>query len=219
MTEAFDRPTGADLQQLGVRVPAVVSGRLDGLLAVVAGAGVRTSRRGLVAALLYSAFRTNAALGDLVRRYRTAPAFEARIDGVEDRWVQQPIRKPGPRQSAVASADREQSAPVGDRSGDWRVAQSPTVRIGLALPVELLAEMQEVVAGLREERATRTELVAAVILFAPENAAALAEIVGQLRRPKSTRRRARSLDRPPPNPVSAAGRGRSRRTPNRRGRR
>jgi hypothetical protein len=73
-----------------------------------------------------------------------------------------------------------------------RIVDGPIVRVGLALPSEVLARIEQVVANLQEERPSRTEVIAALILEAPEDCEKLAEIVRSFRRTRSPRAGGRS---------------------------
>jgi hypothetical protein len=84
--------------QIGVGLPAPLSGRLDGLVERADAAGARTSRKELLGALLLAATEDGDALAELVQRYRKATASEARIPGQPDARFLEPERPPpGPR--------------------------------------------------------------------------------------------------------------------------
>lgn len=198
----------SDLRQIGIRVPEALSGRLDGLLALADEAGVRTSRRELVAALLHDAFRRERELVELVRHYRTTPVAEAFLSGERGVRFQHPLRTPGPRRSAVAS--RRPAEALGraadEDQGNRRLSHSPTVRIALDLPAALLDELGRVVVRLEEERATRTEVIAALILAAPEAGEELAGLTRSFRSRSALRRKARAVKKPVPRESTPPGR-------------
>jgi hypothetical protein len=84
--------------QIGVGLPAPLSGRLDGLVDRADGAGARTNRKELLGALLLAATVDGEALSELVQRYRKATVGEARIPGQPDGRFLEPDRPPpGPR--------------------------------------------------------------------------------------------------------------------------
>jgi hypothetical protein len=84
--------------QIGVGLPAPLSGRLDGLVERADAASAKTSRKELVGALLLSAPVEGETLAELVQRYRKATADEAKIPGQPDARFLEPERpRPGPR--------------------------------------------------------------------------------------------------------------------------
>jgi hypothetical protein len=84
--------------QIGVGLPAPLSGRLDGLVERADAAGAKTSRKELVGALLLSAPVEGETLAEIVQRYRKATADEAKIAGQPDARFLEPERpRPGPR--------------------------------------------------------------------------------------------------------------------------
>ena len=67
-------------------------------------------------------------------------------------------------------------------SDEERIVDGPAIRVGLALPRDVLARLAEAVERLYVERPSRTELIGALILEAPEDGEQLAEIVRDFRR-------------------------------------
>jgi len=173
-----DGSAPAAWRQIGIRIPDVISARLDGLLISADRAALRTSRRELLAALVQE--RLGTPQSDAVRRYRTARPSEAHLKQHVGR-VRAPSQRPGPRGSGFGL-----TGPIlPDRTGDedpTRIVDCPTSRVGLALPTVLLERLGQAAIGMPEERPSRTELIAALILGAPEDGDTLAEIVRAFRR-------------------------------------
>lgn len=101
MTELVTADTPlVDLEERGVglALSSLISARLDALVKLVEGDGVRTSRKELVAALLLAAVPDGEELGDLIRAYRKGLARDAFIgpDYSFDH-VTLETRRPGPR--------------------------------------------------------------------------------------------------------------------------
>jgi hypothetical protein len=83
--------------QVGLSLPAPLSGRLDVLLARADEAGQPTSRKELVAALLLAAPSDEDKLARLILRYRKARVADAIIDGEDAGRILSPSRPPGRR--------------------------------------------------------------------------------------------------------------------------
>ncbi len=84
--------------QIGVGLPAPLSGRLDGLVERADAAGAKTSRKELLGALLLDAPVEGEVLAQLVQRYRKATADDVAVPGQPDARFFEPERPPpGPR--------------------------------------------------------------------------------------------------------------------------
>jgi hypothetical protein len=84
--------------QIGVGLPAPLSGRLDGLVERADDAGAKTSRKELLGALLLAASDDGEKLAELVQRYRKATAGDAQVpDQPEARFLEPDRPAPGPR--------------------------------------------------------------------------------------------------------------------------
>lgn len=84
--------------KLGIALPLPVSDRLDALVALVEAAGDRTTRKELLASLIFAAGPSAEQLSENLRRYRIAPASAARLDGrTDDQTVPLVKRRRGPR--------------------------------------------------------------------------------------------------------------------------
>jgi hypothetical protein len=83
--------------QVGFKVPAPLSGRLDGLVEVARRSGENTNRKELLGALIVSAPESGKELARLIRRYRGATVAEALVRGVDDEEILNPHLGRGPR--------------------------------------------------------------------------------------------------------------------------
>ena len=84
--------------QIGVAVPAPLSGLLDTLVELANHAGANTNRKEILAALLLAASIEAEVLAELVRTYRTARAEDAIVEGADrERFLQPERPPPGPR--------------------------------------------------------------------------------------------------------------------------
>ena len=85
-------------RQVGMRLPIALDQKLDHLLAAAVGAGERTNRKELVAALIATCELDGAALGEVLRRYRTMTVRDALPESPSDaKVVRLGAQKPGPR--------------------------------------------------------------------------------------------------------------------------
>jgi hypothetical protein len=83
---------------IGVTVPAPLSDRINALIDLLDAAGERTSRKELIAALIFAAPPLTEELADTLRAYRRASVRDALVE--PDRagdTVQLSPRRPGPR--------------------------------------------------------------------------------------------------------------------------
>ena len=101
-----DTPLGADqlvkdctYKQAAVAWPLPVDMRLDNLLAQADAAGENTTRKELAAAIMASTTLTDAQLGKMLRRYRTARVRELLPIPEGQDAVPFVRRRPGPRTS------------------------------------------------------------------------------------------------------------------------
>ena len=84
-------------QSVGLVLPAVLSDRLDSLVALAERNGERTNRREVVAALLLAAKPSGAAISELIRAYRRAQVQEALVGDAAGEEYVVGLRRPGPR--------------------------------------------------------------------------------------------------------------------------
>jgi hypothetical protein len=173
-------PASRPPKQIGIGLPVVLSARLDVLSEIASEVAGRTSRRELTGALI-RAGRTQAELAEAIQRYRRAKVSDAFISGFDRALFRRRVRKTGPRpmQPALgADEDADLEIDPGDS-----LARSPKVRVGLALTRPLDYRLDEWVSQLarRGEKTTRTELLAALILAAPESGDELARLTRLLR--------------------------------------
>jgi hypothetical protein len=88
----------AEERAVGVSLPIPISRRLDQLVDLVEGAGLRIYRKDIVAALILDATEDPQELSKLVLRLRTAKARDAQVEGSSAGTVLQLARqKPGRR--------------------------------------------------------------------------------------------------------------------------
>jgi hypothetical protein len=85
-------------QQVGVSLPTPLNARLDALVRRATAAGENTSRKEVLAALVFDAVSDPDELSVALRRYRKATAKDAKLPGepLED-FLEDRERKPGPR--------------------------------------------------------------------------------------------------------------------------
>jgi hypothetical protein len=89
-------------RQFGFRWPVALDRRLDQLVERANGAGERTNRRELLAALLLNADFTGEELSQLVRTFRLATVGDAVLragGGADDNVIEFLHHRPGPRTS------------------------------------------------------------------------------------------------------------------------
>jgi len=84
-------------RSVGLVLPAVLSDRLDRLVALAEEYGERTSRREIVAALLLAAEPSGAVLSERIQNYRRAHVSSALIGGTAGETYTIIRSKPGPR--------------------------------------------------------------------------------------------------------------------------
>lgn len=85
-------------QRVGLALPAVLSDRVDALVALAEAGGERTSRKELIAALILDASSNQDEISTLLRRYRLATVKSALIgDRTPSASSGALPRKPGPR--------------------------------------------------------------------------------------------------------------------------
>lgn len=85
-------------RQVGLRLPMAVDEKLDRLRDAAQGAGERTDRKELVAALIAVCDLDGPALGEVLRRYRTMTVRDALPDApASAKVVRLAEHKPGPR--------------------------------------------------------------------------------------------------------------------------
>lgn len=85
-------------QRVGLALPAVLSDRVDALVALAEEAGERTTRKELIAALILNASSNQGEIAALLRRYRLATVKSALIAARQPSASFLPLpRKPGPR--------------------------------------------------------------------------------------------------------------------------
>ena len=84
--------------QIGVSLPVPLNARLDDLVARAIAAGESTSRKELLAALVFEAPVDGDDLSAAIRRYRKATAMDAVPEGTPPQTIlDRPMRRPGPR--------------------------------------------------------------------------------------------------------------------------
>lgn len=88
--------------RVGIALPAVLSERLDELVAVAEAAGERTSRKELIGSLLLAASTDGAALARTVKRYRSATVRSAMVSDGDTFTPQRHNPGPRPRRSTLA---------------------------------------------------------------------------------------------------------------------
>lgn len=189
-------------KQLGLLLPVPLSVRLDRLLQRAAEGGERTSRKGLVAGLIEGAQRDTSDLNRLVRALRTAPLRAAVLAGDEVADYLDDERRPGPRGSRWVdqpALDEQvsfsRSSPDPAPAPDSPLLRAPSRRVGLAVPLALDKRLDALVRAVESDggSTSRSELLAALVLAAPEDPDELVQLVAAHRR--AQRRRERSPKR------------------------
>lgn len=169
----------AALRQLAVFVPGPISGRLDALVRTVDEHGERTSRRELLAALLLS-LPEPARLQRCLERLEEASVRDAVVAAQPPKLVLDWRRPPGPRQLRLI--DVPQTAPARPPNLADALEALPTIRIGIALPWPVKARLDALAEGTADLETARDDLVAAMILEAPEEPDRLSELLRAFRR-------------------------------------
>jgi hypothetical protein len=158
-----------------VFVPVALTGRLDSLTKAADEAGLPTSRKELVAAIIHAARPTPRKLSATVRRFRGAQVRDAFVPGQSHDAVLRPLRTPGPRQRRLWDGqgllwEEDPSEPVAQPlDADDALGRVPLRRIGIELPEPLSARLDDLVEEAENARevTSRQELIAALILTAP----------------------------------------------------
>ncbi len=82
---------------VGLQLPIPLSVRVDDLVTLAEQASERTSRKEVIAALIYAAPTDQATLSRIIRCYREARARDAPIGDCTASRISLPSHKPGPR--------------------------------------------------------------------------------------------------------------------------
>jgi hypothetical protein len=190
-------------KQIVVTIPAPLSGRLDALVALADEDGTPTARNEILSALIASPWEPDD-LAELVREYRSATVRRALVPGQDQALVLKPTKRPRQRRFL------EDDTTLGN---EWVIAEvdpgetlqgAATHRIAPKIPGLLDTRLESLVKQVPPSGAptSRREVVAALILGAPDTPEPLFELLRRYRRqPAST---GQVLRRP---------RGRPRRTP------
>lgn len=87
---------------VGLQLPIPLSARVDDLVTLVEKASERTTRKEVIAALIYAAPEDHTALSKIIRRYREAHARDAPIGHPSTPRIPLASHKPGPRRRKKA---------------------------------------------------------------------------------------------------------------------
>ena len=157
-------------------MPSALTGRLDALTGAADQAGLPTSRKELLAAILHAAPPAPRKLSAAIKRYRGARVEDAFVPGQRPDTVLNPLRKPGPRQrrlweerpSLFTEDELEAQGPAPLNPTDELLFVAPR-RIGIDLPIPLSRRLDDLVdlAERARERTNRQELIASLILTTP----------------------------------------------------
>lgn len=91
--------------RVGLMLPAPISDRVDGLVALTEEAGDRTNRKELIAFLIFAAPRVGEELAAMLRRYRRATVRDALVNPEDaGRLISLPTHRPGPRKRTKRQA-------------------------------------------------------------------------------------------------------------------
>lgn len=82
---------------VGLQLPIPLSSRVDDLVALAEQASERTTRKEVIAALIYAAPTDQTALSKVIHRYREARARDALVGDYTASRISLPSHKPGPR--------------------------------------------------------------------------------------------------------------------------
>jgi hypothetical protein len=171
-------------KQIGIAVPPAISGRLDALVLQARAAGYRTSRKELVCALIAAASHLGVQLNEAVRRLRLATVRDTVVADQDPTLVTEPRRRPGPLLSPADPGDLGGEPAQSDEAQlNRRLAEFEAVRMGLSVPRFIDRSLSSHVRHLPAlgETTNRSELVAALILIAPESGEDLGELLEKLR--------------------------------------
>jgi hypothetical protein len=177
--------------QIAAVLPAALAGRLEAMAAAADEAGVPTSRKELVAAILYAAPTSARALRARLNRYHNARVQDALVDGQSDEWVLNPRGAPGPAQRRLLNSPAELSEQksflklTGEELLDLSdgLQEGGDIRIGVRIPEPLNPRVDGLVQRAQGAgtHVTRQELVAALILAAPSTGHGLARLLQHYR--------------------------------------
>lgn len=168
-----------------------LAGRLDALLRAADQGGMSTSRRELVAAIVHGAPVSPRALRAIVSRYRSADIADALVAGQPTDAVLTPLRTPGPRQRRLFDlpepSEMESLFSAKEEARELLrqlLSATTAVRIGIELPPPLIARLDSLVRRFQSQRGTvsRQQLLAALVLAAPEAPRAVAKLLLSYRR-------------------------------------
>ena len=175
-----------------------VSARLDRLLERLADIGERSSRKEIVAALLEDSPPRSGDLDRLVRQMRSSPLADVVLAGDElERYLRAETRR-GPRlpETRRRATTGEQEPlflldPATCEPGT-PVYQLPTVAVGLSVPRRLAGRLNALTGSVEAAggQATKSEVVAALVLAAPTDPDALSELLRRYRSGQQRRLRA-----------------------------
>lgn len=211
--------------QVALRLPAPLNGRLDVLTALGEEADEPVTRKALIASLVLSAAPDADELATRIRRYRTAAIADAFIAGHSPSRFLDPYRQPGPRPSSFSA---ESSAPdevnlaqpaavdrglASEAVGSERLRHANVSRVGVSLPAPIQTRLVRLLSILDDvgERTSRQELVAALILSAPETPEAIGQILHRYRTATVGDADADLAPKQPPTRALTAGRPRPQR--------
>lgn len=169
-------------KQLGVLLRVPLSVRLDRLLQRSADGGERTSRKEIVAALVYGCALPPAEVHRVVRQSRTATMADAVLLGDDFTRYMAPTRRPGPRRPSLLYSEELETATPGLNSAT-PLTDLPRVRVGLAVPDRMDRRLDVLVGHVENDNGAtdRSEVLSALILAAPDDPERLVELVRNYR--------------------------------------
>jgi hypothetical protein len=159
----------APTRQIVAVVPAAINGRLQALISVADEAGVPTSRKELIAAIVHGAPTSPGRLRALIARYRYARVEDAFVLGQSRDLVLNPAKASVSEPPALPPDAMLEDAGYPLTAGA-SLAQGPTIRIGVEIPEPLNPRLDSLVerAKGRHRNLTRQELLAVLILAIQE---------------------------------------------------
>jgi len=178
------------LTQLGVDLPQPIDVRLDMLLLILdADAGVRTSRRELMAALILAA-NDPAALAEGLRRYSEARVGDVAVPDYPGHWILTEVFAPDPRRSEFGDSYDENWDRVDERFPEpipemlrEKLTHTPLVRVGLAVPRPLSVRLDQLVELVERKglQTTRQDLLSLLIFIASDEPDVLENLLRRYR--------------------------------------
>jgi hypothetical protein len=191
-----DHPRGTEdtqSRQIAVVVPTAIAGRLDLLTRVADVAGESTSRRELLAAIVHAAPTSPRRLRSAIRQLREAKVQAAFVAGQPREAVLSPLRAPGPRQRRLwverphlGDVDDPETPTVRSLDPDDLLISGSTRRIGVEIPLPVCVRLDHLVrqAQSAHQKASRQELIAALVLAAPSAPGTLGRLIRAYRNAK-----------------------------------